>query len=62
MFLANSLPISSPEMREMICHFEFITKTTQPRLQVFLINRSIIWQFCCMIDVISSHITKFFQI
>ena len=35
---------------------------TQPRPQVFSVNRSIIWQFCCTIEVISSHIAKFFQI
>ena len=25
-------------------------------------NSTIIWQFCCVVDIISSHITKFFQI
>ena len=46
----------------VIRHFVFTTKTTQPRPQVFSVNRSIIWQFCCTIDVISSHIAKFFPI
>ena len=27
-----------------------------------MVNCSIIWQFCCTIDFISSHIAKFFQI
>ena len=42
--------------------FCITTKTTQPCPQVFSVKGSIIWQFCCMIDVISSHITEFFQI
>ena len=32
--------------------FVLTTKTTQPRLQVFLVNSSIIWQFCRTIDAI----------
>ena len=47
------------EMSEMFRHFVFTTKTTQPCPQVFLVNHSIIWQFCCTIDVNSSHIAKF---
>ena len=47
---------------EMFHHFCNTTKTTQPHPQVFSVNGSIIGQFCCMIDIISSHITKFFQI
>ena len=47
---------------EMFHHFCNTTKTTQPHPQVFSVNGSIIWQFCCMVDIISSHITKFFQI
>ena len=47
---------------DVIRHFVFTTKTTQPRPQVVSVNRSIIWQFCCTIDVISSYIAKFFQI
>ena len=47
---------------EMFHHFCNTTKTTQPHPQVFSVNSSIIWQFCCMVDIISSHITKFFQI
>ena len=35
-------------------------KTTQPCPKAFSVNRSIIWQFCCMTDAISSHIAKFF--
>ena len=35
----------------VIRHFVFTTKTTQPRPQVFSVNRSIIWQFCCTVDV-----------
>ena len=36
--------------------------TTQPRPQVVLANCSIISPFCCTIDVIRSHMEKFFQI
>ena len=50
------------ETSEMFSHFVFTAKTAQPRPQDFLANRSIIWQFCCTIDVISSYIAKFFQI
>ena len=50
------------ETSEMFRHFVFTTTTTQPRPQVSVADRSIIWQFCCTIDVISSHIAKFFQI
>ena len=50
------------EASEMFRHFVFTTTTSQPCPQVFLADRSIIWQFCCTIDVISSHIAKFFQI
>ena len=35
-------------------------KTTQPCPKAFLVNHSIIWQFCYMTDAISSHIAKFF--
>ena len=35
-------------------------KTTQPCPKAFSVNHSIIWQFCCMTDAISSHIAKFF--
>ena len=35
-------------------------KTTQPCPKAFSVNHSIIWQFCCMTDAISSHIPKFF--
>ena len=62
MLLANSLPLSPCEMSKMFHHFVFTTKTTQPRPQVLLVNLSIIWQFCCTIDVINSRIAKFFQI
>ena len=34
----------------------------QPRPQVFSVNSSMIWRFCCTIEVISSHVAKFFQI
>ena len=37
---------------EMFHHFVLPTKTTQPRLQVFSVNCSIIWQFCRTIDAI----------
>ena len=47
---------------EMFHHFCNTTKTTQGHPQVFSVNGSIIWQFCCMVDIISSHITTFFQI
>ena len=50
------------ETSEMFPHFVFTTTTAQPRPQVSVADRSIIWQFCCTIDVISSHIAKFFQI
>ena len=50
------------ETSEMFRHSVFTIKTTQPRPEVFSVNRSIIWPFCCTIDVISSHIAKFFQI
>ena len=46
----------------MIRRFVFTAKTTQPRPQIFAIDRAIIWQLCCTIDVISSHIAKLFQI
>ena len=36
------------------------SKTTQPCPKAFSVNHSIIWQFCCMTDAISSHIAKFF--
>ena len=45
----------------MFRHFVFTTKTTQPRPQVFSVNRSIIWQFCCTIGVITSQIAKLLQ-
>ena len=48
------------ETSEMFRHSVFTIKTTQPRPEVFSVNRSIIWPFCCTIDVISSHIAKFF--
>ena len=35
-------------------------KTTQPCPKAFSVNHSIIWQFCCTTDAISSHIAKFF--
>ena len=35
-------------------------KKTQPCPKAFSVNHSIIWQFCCMTDAISSHIAKFF--
>ena len=50
------------ETSEMIRHFVFTIKTTQARSQVFSVNRSLIWQFCCTTDAISSHFAKFFQI
>ena len=50
------------ETSGMIRHFVFTIKTTQASSQVFLVNCSLIWQFCCTTDVISSHIAKFFQI
>ena len=50
------------ETSEMIRHFVFTIKTTQARSQVFSVNRSLIWQFCCTTDAISSHFEKFFQI
>ena len=36
----------------MFRHFVVITKTNHSRPQVFSLNGSIIWQFCCTIDVI----------
>ena len=62
LFLANSLPTSSCEASEMFCHFVLTTKPTQPRPQVFSVNCKVFWQLCCGIDVIFSHIAKFFQI
>ena len=48
---------------EMLSHFVFTTKTTQPLLQIVSVTRLIIWQFFCTIDIIiSSHYWKFFQI
>ena len=41
------------ETSEMVRHFVFTAKTTQPRPQVFSANCSIIWQFCGTIDIIS---------
>ena len=52
MFLANSLPISYSETREMSCHLKVTTKTTQLHPQVFLVKGSIIWQFYCTFDII----------
>ena len=40
------------EMSEMFRHFVLTTKTAHPGPQVFSVNVSIIWQFCCTIDVI----------
>jgi len=40
------------ETSEVFCHFVLTIKTTQSRPQVFSINRSKIWQFCCTLDVI----------
>ena len=51
------------ETSEMFRHFIGIHyQKPQPRLQVFSVNSSMIWRFCCTIEVISSHIAKFFQI
>ena len=41
-FLANSSPNSSCETSEIIRRFVFTAKTTQPRPQIFSIDRSII--------------------
>ena len=40
------------ERSEMFCHFVLTAETTQRRPQVLLVNCSIIWQFCCTLDVI----------
>ena len=40
------------EVSEMFRHFVLKTKTTQPHPQVFSVNWSIIWEFCCTIYVI----------
>ena len=45
--------ILSRETSEMFPHFVFTTKTSRRRPEVSLVNRSIVWQFCCTIDVIS---------
>ena len=59
-FLPIVIPPETSEMLRHLCiHY---AKLTRPRPQVFWVNGSIIWQFCCIIDVISSHIAKVFQI
>ena len=40
------------ETSEMFLCFAVTTKAIQPRPQVFSVNGSIIWHFCCTIDVI----------
>ena len=45
--------ILSRETSEMFPHFVFTTKTSRRHPEVSLVNRSIVWQFCCTIDVIS---------
>ena len=45
--------ILSRETSEMFPHFVFTTKTSRRHPEVSLVNRSIVWQFCCRIDVIS---------
>ena len=49
MFLANSLPISSSGKEWNVMSF---CTHYQDHPQVFSVNSSIIWQFCCTIDVI----------
>ena len=52
------------EPSEMFCPFVLNTETTQPCPQVLLVNCSIIWQFCCTLDVIfhmSQNSSKFGQ-
>ena len=46
-------------LREMFRYFVFLKLPKQLNL---VLRSSIIWQFCCTIDVISSHIAKFFHI
>ena len=45
--------ILSRETSAMFPHFVFTTKTSRRHPEVSLVNRSIVWQFCCTIDVIS---------
>ena len=45
--------ILSRETSPMFPHFVFTTKTSRRHPEVSLVNRSIVWQFCCTIDVIS---------
>ena len=40
------------ETTEMFRHFVLTTKRIQPRPQVFSVICSIIWHFCCTVDVI----------
>ena len=43
----------------MFHHFVLITKTIQPRPQVFSVNCSVFWQLCCTTDVISHMLRNF---
>ena len=54
LFLPCFLKIFCLETSKMSRHFVLATKTTQTHPQVFWGNGSIICQFCCMIEVISS--------
>ena len=59
MFFARSSPIFSSWKSEMFRYFVFLKLPKQLNL---VLRYSIIWQFCCTIDVISLHIAKFFHI
>ena len=59
MFSAKSSPIFSSWKSEMLRYFVVLKLPKQLNL---VLRSSIIWQFCCTIDVISSHIAKFFHI
>ena len=59
MFFAKSSPIFSSWKSEMLRYFVFLKLPKQLNL---VLRSSIIWQFCCTIDVISLHIAKFFHI
>ena len=42
--------------------FVFVTKTTQPRPQVFSVNSALTYKEAALFDIIRSLIAKFFQI
>ena len=55
MFLANSFPIFPSFLYSLPNQLNTFPRSSR-------VNHSIIWPVCCMSDIISGHIAKFFQI